>query len=271
MNQPATIFLKLGGSLITDKTKVEQARKPIIRRLAREIKAAREVRPDLQIVLGHGSGSFGHVAAKKHGTREGVADRPGWLGYAEVAAAAARLNQIVTEVFVAEGVSVVSLPPSASARCDDGHLSYLDTFVLRAALEHGLVPLVQGDVALDTVRGATIVSTEDVFIYLVREFQPTRILLAGEVAGVYEHSDTTGAIIPVITPGNVAQYAAVLGGSHGTDVTGGMFGKVNQMLDAVKHYPAIEARIFSGAARGQVQRLLIDPSAAIGTAIRNDQ
>ncbi len=109
MNQPpathyqplATIFLKLGGSLITDKTKVEHARQSVIRRLAREIKAAREARPDLHIGLGHGSGSFGHVAAKKHGTRQGVKDRSGWLGYAEVAAAlkdAGAVSVIVTEV-----------------------------------------------------------------------------------------------------------------------------------------------------------------------------
>ena len=107
------------------------------------------------------------------------------------------------------------------------------------ALEHGLVPLVQGDVALDTVRGATIVSTEDVFIYLVREFQPTHILLAGEVAGVFEnarhdwrdhsrhHAGQRGAICPA------------LGGSHGTDVTGGMIGKVQQMLDVVQRYPPL--------------------------------
>ena len=271
MMQSTTIFLKLGGSLITDKTKVEHARRSVIQRLAREIKAARETRPDLQIVLGHGSGSFGHVAAKKHGTRDGVRDQAGWQGYAAVAAAAARLNQIVVDVFVAEGVPVVSLPPSASARCDDGRLSYLDTFVLRETLEHGLVPLVQGDVALDAVRGATIVSTEDVFIYLVREFQPTHILLAGEVAGVYEHADMTGAIIPVITSDNVAHYTSALGGSHGTDVTGGMIGKVQQMLDVVRHYPAIEARIFSGAIRGNVQRLLIDPRVEIGTAIRTER
>jgi isopentenyl phosphate kinase len=268
-HQPlSTIFLKLGGSLITDKTQIEHAHIAVIRRLAREIKAARETRPDLQIVLGHGSGSFGHVAAKKHGTREGVKDRSGWQGYAEVAAAAARLNQIVIDVFVAEGVPVISLPPSASARCDDGRLSYLDTFVLQAVLEQGLVPLVQGDVALDSVRGATIVSTEDVFVYLVREFQPTHILLAGEVAGVFERSDISGAIIPIITPENVARYAAALGGSHGTDVTGGMIGKVQQMLDVVRHHPSIEARIFSGAVRGNVQRLLIDPRTEIGTAIR---
>jgi len=266
--QPTMLFLKLGGSLITDKTKVEHAHTRTIRRLAREIKAAREARPDLQLVLGHGSGSFGHVAAKKHGTREGVTERSGWLGYAEVATAAARLNQIVTDLFVAEGVPVVSVPPSASARCEDGRLFYLDTFAVRTLLENGLVPLVHGDVALDNVRGATIVSTEDVFIYLVREFQPTHLLLAGEVAGVFENAALTGAIIPVITPANVRQYAAALGGSHGTDVTGGMVGKVQQMLDVVKHYPMIEARIFSGAMRGNVQRLLIDPAAPIGTAIR---
>ena len=60
----------------------------------------------------------------------------------------------------------------------------------------------------------------------------------------------------------MAQYASALGGSHGTDVTGGMIGKVNQMLDVVQHHPAIEARIFSGALRGNVQRLLIDPIGA---------
>lgn len=267
---PSTLFLKLGGSLITDKMKIEHARRSIIHRLAREIKAAREARPDVRIVLGHGSGSFGHVAAQKHGTRQGVKDRSNWQGYAEVAAAAARLNQVVTDIFVAAGVPVASLPPSASARCEDGRLSYLDTYVLHALLEHNLVPLVQGDVALDAVRGATIVSTEDVLIYLVRELQPTHLLLAGEVAGVYEYAGTTGTIISVITPQNVTRYAHALGGSHGVDVTGGMADKVHQMLDVVRRYPAIEARIFSGAVRGNVQQLLLDPHAEIGTVIRNE-
>jgi isopentenyl phosphate kinase len=81
----------------------------------------------------------------------------------------------------------------------------------------------------------------------------------------------TGAIVPLITPDNVTRYASALGGSHGADVTGGMLGKVNQMLSVVKHYPSIEVRIFSGAVRGNVQRLLIDPDVPIGTAIRHQQ
>ena len=265
-----TIFLKLGGSLITDKTKVEHARTRIIRRLAREVKAARAARPELQLVLGHGSGSFGHVAAQKHGTRDGIRDTAGWSGYTKVAAAAARLNQIVTDIFVEEDVQVISLPPSASARCEDGRLTYLDTFVLRTALQRGLVPLVQGDVAFDHVRGATIVSTEDVFVFLAKGIEPSHILLAGEVAGVYEKSNMSGSIVDVITPQSAAHYTSALGSSHGTDVTGGMLDKVRQMLEVVQQNPGIEARIFSGAKAGNVEQLLVDPATPIGTVIRHE-
>jgi isopentenyl phosphate kinase len=264
------VFLKLGGSLITDKTRVEHARVRVIRRLAREIKAARAARPDLQLVLGHGSGSFGHVAAKKHGTRSGVKDQSGWRGFAEVAAAAARLNQIVTDIFIAEGVPVISLPPSASARCEDGELMALDTVAVETALQHQLTPLVYGDVAFDTVRGATIVSTEDVFVYLARELEPGRVLLAGEVAGVYAAADLSGRPIEIITPATVERCAAALGGSHGPDVTGGMSGKVYQMLELVQRQPDLSVRIFSGAKPGAVRRLLIDPAYATGTVIRHD-
>ncbi len=265
------IFLKLGGSLITDKTRVEHARRPVIRRLAREVAAARTANSDLQLVLGHGSGSFGHVAAKKYGTRSGVKDQSGWRGFAEVAAAAARLNQIVTEAFIAEGVPVISLPPSASARCEDGELIYLDTFGLRAALDQGLVPLVQGDVAFDTVRGATIVSTEDVFVYLAREVEPAHVLLAGEVAGVYDSAEMTGRVIEHLTPDSVGQHVAALGGSHGTDVTGGMIDKVQQMLHLIHHLPGVTVRIFSGAKPGAVRTLLIDPLYPLGTVITHDR
>jgi isopentenyl phosphate kinase len=209
------------------------------------------------------------VAAKKYRTRDGVRDAFDWLGYAEVAASAARLNQIVTDLFVAEGVPVISFPPSASARCEDGRLIHLDTDSIRHALSHRLVPLVQGDVALDTVRGGTIVSTEDVFVYLASEFRPARILLAGEVDGVYAKASLRGQVIDLITPANVDRYAAALGGSHGTDVTGGMIDKVDQMLKLVTQQPSIAVTIFSGAQPRNVERLLIEPARSIGTTIKH--
>ncbi|HLF25193.1 MAG TPA: isopentenyl phosphate kinase [Anaerolineae bacterium] len=270
LSHSQTVFLKLGGSIITDKMQVEHARVDVIQRLAREVRAALDARPDLQLVLGHGSGSFGHVAAKKYGTRDGVQDRAGWIGLAEVAAAAARLNQIVTDIFIEERVPVVSLPPSASARCEDGLLVYLDTQILATHLHNGLAPLVYGDVALDAARGATIVSTEDVFAYLVNEIEPAWVLLAGEVGGVYPNADMTGEVIPLITPDTVERHASALGGSHGVDVTGGMAAKVWQVSEWVRAHPQLSARIFSAGEAGTLQRALLDPAAPIGTLIRAD-
>jgi len=263
-----TVFLKLGGSIITDKTQAEHARVDVIRRLAGEVRAALDARPDLRLVLGHGSGSFGHVAARRHGTRDGVRDAADWLGLAEVAAAAARLNQIVTDVCLEQRVPVFSLPPSASARCEDGRLRHLDTAVLRALLQARLVPLVHGDVALDTVRGATIVSTEDVFAYLADVVEPDRVLLAGEVDGVFADASLRGEVIPLITPQSAARLAVGLGGSHGVDVTGGMAAKVRHMVDWAPRHPRATVRIFSAAEPGVLYRVLFDPSAPMGTVIR---
>ena len=68
MDKPL-ILLKLGGSLITDKTKPYTANIPVIKRLAREIHEAREEK-DINLIVGHGGGSFPHVSAKKYQTHK---------------------------------------------------------------------------------------------------------------------------------------------------------------------------------------------------------
>ena len=66
------VFLKLGGSLITDKTQAYTARLDKLADLATQIAHSLQTHPDLRLVLGHGSGSFGHTAAKKYRTRDGL-------------------------------------------------------------------------------------------------------------------------------------------------------------------------------------------------------
>ena len=111
------VLLKLGGSVITDKNQPFTARENTIRRLAREMRQALEDQPHLCLVLGHGSGSFGHVVGQKYRTRQGIFDtsedirRESWCGFVETAAAAARLNRLVTDLMLEEGVPVVSYPP----------------------------------------------------------------------------------------------------------------------------------------------------------------
>jgi isopentenyl phosphate kinase len=262
------IFLKLGGSLITDKTRENMPRPEVIARLAREIAAHLQERGKAEpLLIGHGSGSFGHAAARKYGTRDGVRADADWRGFAEVSVVAARLNRLVADALHDAGVPVVSAPPSASARCEDGRIVAMDTRLIRAALDHGLVPLVQGDVALDTARGGTIVSTEEVFAYLAGEFPVTHILLAGETEGVYGHApEAPGDIIECITPQNWETLRGGVGGSRGADVTGGMASKVRDMLALVSARAGLTALIFSGLEEGNVARAL--RGELIGTLVR---
>ena len=99
---------------------------------------------------------------------------------------AARLNRIVTDMFMEAGVPVWSLQPSASALCQGGSLVSLATAPIEAALDRGLVPFVYGDVALDERQGGTIISTEQIFAFLARRLCPVRLVLVGTVDGVYE-------------------------------------------------------------------------------------
>jgi isopentenyl phosphate kinase len=258
------LFVKLGGSLITDKTSAYTAHHQVIARLAGEVRQALDTKPGLRILLGHGSGSFGHWAAKPHGTRQGVETPAQWRGYAEVAAAAARLNRIVADAFLKAGVPALTVQPSASARCHDGVLEHLDTHPLHKALTQGLVPLVYGDVALDSVRGGTIISTEDIFLFLAEELCPARILLLGKVAGVL---DPKGNVIPHITSANFPSLRRALAGSAGVDVTGGMADKVARMIKLAQRHPEVNVHILTGAETGLLTRALCDAGLHAGTHI----
>ena len=263
------LFLKLGGSLITDKTKENTPHLTVLHRLAQEIRSTLVAQP-MPLLIGHGSGSFGHTAARKYGTRQGVHTAENWRGLAAVSVAAAQLNRLVADALHKAGVPVISVLPSASVQCEDGVIRHMDLALIQTALAQGLVPLVMGDVALDTVRGGTIVSTEEVFGYLMRFLPAQRILLAGETDGVYAHysPDAPGPIVPHITPSNWAEIQSGVGGSRGADVTGGMAGKVRDMLELVRRHPQLHVQIFSGLVPGQVSDALRGSS--VGTRISAD-
>jgi isopentenyl phosphate kinase len=238
----------------------------VIRQIAREVKRTRDTQPTLELLIGHGSGSFGHFAAKKFGFGE----RGNWRAYAETGASAARLTRLVTDAFLAEGVPVVAMQPSASARCRDGELVELATTPIQTALAHNLVPLVHGDVAFDETRGMTIASTEMIFAYLAPILKPSRIILAGIVDGVFTADplkDASAQLIREITTANFPQIESQLRGSHGVDVTGGMIVKVKIMLALVQREPTIRVQIVSAIRAGVIERALTDEDFDAGTVI----
>lgn len=258
------IFLKLGGSLITDKAEPEAPRLEALSRLAGEIAEARTAQPALQLLLGHGSGSFGHRQAARYGTQAGARSKEEWLGFQQVWSAAHRLHRHVLDALAAAEIPAISLPPSASAVCQDGRILSLASEPAASALRAGLVPVVLGDVAFDRARGSTIVSTEQVMAYLAAVLHPERVLLAGNEAGVYAEYPKRDALLEVLTPADLEGIA--VSGSDQVDVTGGMRDKVRWSIELARTDRAPDVRIFTGAVPGNVRRALMGE--AIGTLVR---
>lgn len=248
-------LLKLGGSLITDKNKAHTARTDVIKRLGNEIFSV-WVKERIPLILGHGSGSFGHIPAKKYGTRNGVRTTEEWAGFAEVHAEATALNRIITDILREAGLPVISFVPMDGVRTADGRVTFWDTAVILECIRQGLIPLIFGDTVFDSVRGGTILSTEDLFVHLCKTLpEPPRILLAGLEAGVWADFPQNTRLIPVIHAEDSDADPSIKG-SEFPDVTGGMQEKVHLMKELILSGQAGSAVIFSGAAENNLTHVL---------------
>lgn len=261
-------FLKLGGSLITEKNTTRSPRPLVINRLAAEIASTRSTHPELRLVLGHGSGSFGHVVAKKHNTRQGVNGPRAWLGFVDVWYEASALNRIIMDALWTASIPAVAFPPSASVYTRSGQVLSWNLQPIKAALEAGLVPVVYGDVVFDEVLGGTILSTEDLFTHLAQQLYPVRILLAGIEPGVWKDYPECTQLLTNLTPAKFTLQSPSLSGSAATDVTGGMADKVRQCLSLVEKLSKTQVLIFSGEQVGNVAAVLAGE--ITGTLIKSD-
>lgn len=239
------VFLKLGGSVITDKDRPNSAHLDRIESIASEIRRALDEDPGLSLLLGHGSGSFGHHAARKYGTRDGVDSPQAWQGFCEVAMRAGELNQILTDRLVQAGVGALSVSPFSGIVCQNHEIVSWDTSVIKGCLTRDLVPVVYGDVILDRQLGGTILSTEELFAWLAMKLHPDQILLAGLEEGVWQDFPAKTQLVPVIDPHTFDTMQSDILSSASTDVTGGMRSKVKNMVSLVQRLAGLEVQIFS--------------------------
>jgi isopentenyl phosphate kinase len=54
--------------------------------------------------------------------------------------------------------------------------------------------------------GGTILSTEDLFVYLAESLKPKSILIAGLEEGVFSDYPACHSVIPKLSPGNILEY-----------------------------------------------------------------
>ena len=216
-----TVVLKLGGSVITDKDAPETVDDDALGAAVDAVAAADPER----LVLVHGGGSFGHVAAADRG----LSSEAGSHDAADVWAvhdAMRRLNDAVIRRLHDAGVAALPVHPlSVAARGEERALS-LPIDSTATLLAEGFVPVLHGDVVGHAGAGATIVSGDELVTRLATRLDADRVGLCSTVSGVY---DGDGSVIPRIS--DMASVADALGDADSTDVTGGMAAKVRTLLD----------------------------------------
>jgi isopentenyl phosphate kinase len=232
---PKPLVLKLGGSVVTFKDKIETPNLQAIRRLSREIAEANP--PSLLMV--HGGGSFGHPYAQAHRLTEGYkGERLQFAGLSQTREAMIRLNNIIIEVLNMAGVPAVGLQPSALITTRAGRISSLNLKPILGVLRLGGVPVLYGDVVVDAEQGFTVLSGDRISAALAIRLGSRRLIMGVDVNGIYTSDPKISPDSKLIRKLNIRgeKFKAVLTGIKGSktvDVTGGMKHKIFEVKDFV--------------------------------------
>jgi len=254
--------VKLGGSIVTDKASSElRVDVALVRRLARELFAG-NVQP---LVLVHGAGSFGHRIVERTGIHEGLSGPGSLLAMAETQRLQYELDSHIAFELLGEGLPVFPVQASASATMKAGELEGMDTRAIEQLIDRGLVPLLYGVPAVDTERGCSILSGDQLAPYVASALGIARVVHATDVDGVYDRApgDPEARRFDRIDRENWDDVRQRLTGSGNVDVTGGMAGKVAALIEHARS--GLASRIVDGRIPGRVAAALADEN--VGTLV----
>jgi len=198
------------------------------------------------------------VPARKYKTAEGILNKKSLKGIAEVQDAAARLNRIIVRALLDVGENAVSIQPSSAALAEGSRITEFYTKPLEMLLKRNMIPVIYGDVVLDLKQGYSIISTEELFVFLAKRIRPQKIISAGMVDGVFTANPFKGhkgKLISEISSKNYPQIKKMLVGSAGIDVTGGMLLKVEKYLELSS--VGIESYIINGKVKNCLKEALL--------------
>ncbi len=249
-------MIKLGGSLITQKRRRRTVRRSELSRIAREIATLTRRSPSAML-LGHGSGSFGHVAAAASGIQDGMVGRRALTGVSQTQAAASELHGIVMAALRDAGVAGYSVAPSSAIVGRGPGLRprvYLEP--LQRALDSGMLPVTYGDIVMDRQRGCSICSTETALLTFARslrssDWQISEALWLGDTDGIL---DEAGASVARVRLRDARHARSLVGGAAATDVTGGMRHRLETALSLARI--GVRSRLLDGRRPGILRRAL---------------
>ena len=263
------IILKLGGSIITKK----DAKSPTVNyenlnRISAEIASSSFDK----LIIVHGAGSFGHPFARKYEIGTEIKDEDDYnnkkLGFCITQSWVRKLNNKVCQSLRENGIFAVSIQPSSFITTENGRIYTFDLSLINKYLDLGFVPVLYGDVVLDLNKSIKIcvLSGDQIIKYIGENLNPERVILGTDVDGVYSKDPKkheNAKLIEIVT----SLHDISAEDSLNMDVTGGMLGKVKELLDLA--VMGVESEIINADKKGFIKKAL-NGQKVVGTVVKKD-
>ncbi len=251
------IILKIGGSILTNKdSKMSEVDTVNLKRIASEIKRSLE-NSDKKLIIVHGAGSFGHPPAKKHKIGEEF-DKSQYpekrLGFCEIQNEVKKLNMFICETFIEEGIPTIAIPASSFITATDKRITAGNLELFKKYLNKGFVPVIYGDVVLDNELEFCVISGDQIIQYLAVNLNPQQVILGTDVDGVYNKNPKTHDDALFFEKFSSLEDLDTLEGTTNVDVTGGMVGKIKELLYLADL--GIESKIINAEVKDNIFKVL---------------
>ncbi|NVM30101.1 MAG: isopentenyl phosphate kinase family protein [Candidatus Helarchaeota archaeon] len=243
------ILLKIGGSIITEKDVSEpKINAENLERICGEIAEAYKTN-GFKLVIIHGAGSFGHPIVKRTGIHEGITRPDQVLSFATTQVLQNILNSEVCQTLQKFDLPAIPVQPSASAIMDKKRLISLNHELIKALLELSLIPVLFGVPAFDKSQKCSILSGDQIIVYLAKKLQPQKLVFITNVDGIL---DKNGGLIEKITRENFESVKNSFYEASYDDVTGSMAGKISEL----QNISGVTSYIVNGNKSGLINSIL---------------
>ena len=256
------IILKIGGSIITHKERgLPQVNLPNVRKIVNQL-----VGLNKKFILIHGAGSFGHPIVKRTGIHKGIRKKKDLVSFAETQRLQNKLNCLITKELIKKDLPAFPCQASSQAVMSEGRLIKMDLDAIRGLLKLGLIPVLYGVPAYDVQRGCSILSGDQIASFLAKNLKIKKIIMASDTDGIFSadpKKDKNAQHIKRINRANFKKVKKMLTGSSSVDVTGGMAGKVLEIIEIAKR--GVSTQIIDGIKRNNIKKAFLGQK--VGTII----
>ena len=225
------IVIKLGGAAITDKTRLSVINRRTIASTARVLANHRDY------MLVHGAGSFGHIPVKKYNLMGAIRSQRQLIGYAKTKASLLKLESEMVSILTENHIPVAPVAASSCLMADRGRIVSQNFEMIASMLKLGLVPCIGGDLVQDISLGASVVSGDQIAVNLAMAFHAHTIIFGTDVDGLFTGDpklDHKARLIPTLNIVKLQEWTKKAGPANVPDASGGMRGKLAEILPAVR-------------------------------------